>query len=145
MTELAGTAAILRSLDDVARGPFRRLRARLPDAVNPSGPTVRTFKGLDAGDDAGVGVSLVATREDGRCLFWLVEIWLNHPTGGPWSAMVKGEIDLDDDNGDARCVVNDQRGAQTVIEAATAIRELADVVASYPVDELLADPKERRG
>lgn len=133
-------AAILLSLHNIVNGGFHRLRyERLPESINPQGPTLQTFEGFDRTGGAGADVSIVATREDGRQLFWQVEIWIDRYAGDDrWSAIVKGEIDLDDEDGNDRCVLNEQRTVDTGEQAGAAIRELARMVVNYPVDELLA-------
>lgn len=137
MTEWAGTAAILLSLHDVMNGGFGRLRGRLPDELAPDGPSLHLFSGFDGTGGGGADVAITAKRADGRQLRWMVEIWIDrHPAGDDWYATVKGEIDVDDDEGNDCCVLNEQRTVDNGQQAADAIRELAAMVVDYPLPEL---------
>lgn len=130
---------MLLSLHDVVNGGFRRLRARLPDELEPQGPAIHLFSGFDGTGGAGADVSIIAKHPDGRQLSWMVEIWIDRFVGDDnWYATVKGEIDLDDDEGDDYCIVNEQRSVDSGQQAADAIRELAAIVADYPLPKLLA-------
>lgn len=120
-------------------GPFRRLYESLPGAINPKGPMLNTYEGLAGTGSAGIYLCVVAQREDGKALYWQVEMLIGRITAdGQWYATIKGEIDLDDDEGNDRCVLNEQRSAASGAEAAVAIRELGDTVSTYPIGELLS-------
>jgi hypothetical protein len=81
---------------------------------------------------------VTARHTDGRQLSWMVEIWIDREPAAEWYATVKGEIDLDDDEGDDFCVLNEQRTVDDGDQAAEAIRELGAMVVSYPLADLLA-------
>jgi hypothetical protein len=106
----------------------------------PDGPSLEVFEGLAAGG-AGLSAFVTARRSDGRALLWQVELWIEQDFQDEqgW-ATVKGEIDLDDEDGEPWCVLNEQRAVTTAEEAADAIRVLAETVSAYPIPELLANP-----
>lgn len=137
MSEWAGAAAILLSLHEARKGAFRRLRESLPQAIAAKGPDVHVFEGFSGTGGAGADVQVLATRSDGRLLSWLVEIWIDWRPDDGWYATVKGEIDLDDDEGRDHCVLNEQRNVASGEQVAAAIREMAALVAEYSLDELL--------
>jgi hypothetical protein len=140
VTELLGIAAVLLGVRRAVR-LFQGLHDALPGALEPSGPLVEPFEGFDGTGGAGVSVYVRAQHPDGRGLFWQVELWIDRQGGdrdGEWYGTVKAEIDLDDDDGNDHCVVNEQRGFNSSVEAATAIREMTDVVCSHPLEALLA-------
>lgn len=138
MNELNALVDIVSALSDVTDGPLHKLRNDLPTSIGPTGPTTRLFKiGLDEQGDVGVAVEVVGTRADGRYVGWIVEAWI-YPTGdGEWLANVKAEIDLDDREGDDRCVLNDQQIIADWREVADAIQRAARLVVEYPRDALL--------
>jgi hypothetical protein len=139
MTGWIDTATVFLAFHEVTNETFVRLRGSMPDAIAPEGPTLNTFTGMHGTGGAGMSAFITARHEDGRAVYWQVEIWLDRDQNGDgWWATVKGEIDLDDDAGHDRCVLNEQRSVATASEAAAAIRELGSLVAGYPLDHLLA-------
>lgn len=62
--------------------------------------------------------------------------WRLHTERGSWLANVKGEIDLDDEEGSDHCVVNEQRIVADTADAEAAIRQMATLVISRPLDAL---------
>src|SRR5438067_532020 len=100
MTEWAGTTAVLLSLHEVMTDRFRRLRGNLPDVMEPQGPALNLFEGVQGTGGVGANVAIIASHDDGRQLSWLVEIWIDRDPDGDWYATVKGEIDLDDEQGE---------------------------------------------
>ena len=85
----------------------------------------------DAGG-AGVDVTATARHAERRNLCWMVAIWMDRAAGGSWYATVKGEIDLDDDDGGDFCVLNEQRAVAEANETAKAVRMLSAMVANCP-------------
>ena len=144
VTEWAGIAAILLSLNDVVTGGFRVLRNGLPEAANAQGPTVQVFSGQPGTGGAGADVSVVATREDGRRLLWTVEVWIDRSCDGQWCATVKGEIDLADDDGGDRCVVNDQRTVRDGCRDTRAHRHRGELPHRRATDHAVASLERRR-
>ena len=138
MTDWAATASILLRLQGVMDRQFRLLRDKLPETLHATGPDLGLFQGFPATGGAGAEVRVIARHDDGRQLSWAVEVRIDRwPPGESWYATVKGEIDLDDDQGDDYCVLNEQRTVDNAKQAADAIEELAMLVASYPLPELL--------
>lgn len=139
MADWEGTAAILLSLHDAMNGSFRRLRSEITDEFAPEGPVLRIVNGFDGTGGAAADVSITATHADGRQLSWLVQIWIDRHDGDEtWCVTVKGEIDLDDEEGDDYCVLNEQRTVNDGRQAAAAIDELTAMVVDYPLEHLLA-------
>ena len=118
-------------------GGFRELRGRLPEELHPQGPELHLFEGFEGTGGAGADVTVSARHADGRQLRWMIEIWIDRHAADDWYATVKGEIDLDDDEGDDFCVLNEQRTVADGDEAAEAIRELGAMVVDYPLTDLL--------
>src|SRR4051812_23903143 len=115
---------------DVVDGPMRNLRAQLPAALAPTRPTIQLFSIVE--NDAGIAVQLTCMRGDGRLISWVIEVWI-YPTGpNDWSANVKAEIDLDDRNGDDRCVLNDQQVVTDSAAAGYAVMRAAELVTNQP-------------
>ena len=138
MIELTSAAIVLAAFEETIASPLRRLRGSLPAESRPDGPSLEIF---DGGSVAGTGLSafVVARRPDTRVLCWQGEMWMRpDPVTAHWSATVKGGIDLDDEEGEPQCVLNEQRTVANAEHAAAAIRELSRLVADYPIPELLA-------
>jgi hypothetical protein len=139
VTEWAQTAAVLSAFHDVMAGPLRSLRSALPAAIHPDGPTLDAFEGFTGAGGAGLSAFVVARHPDGRSLHWQVELWVDrHSVDREWRASVKGEIDLEDDEGLDRCVLNEQRSVASGAQAAVAVRELGESVGRFPLGELLS-------
>lgn len=137
MTE-SDMTAILLAFQQVMDGPMRELRAALPEAIKPEGPTLGVFDGHSGTGGAGMFAIITACHEDGRSLSWEVEIWIEPgQRDRPEWIGVKGEIDLADDEGDPRCVLNEQQNVSNGPDAAQAINDLAVAVSNYPIAELL--------
>ena len=135
MNDLAGAVTILSAMRDAVEGPMRSLRAQLPAALEPTRPTIQLFSIVE--NAVGVAVQLTCTRGDGRLISWLIEVWI-YPTGpNDWSANVKAEIDLDDRNGDDRCVLNDQQVVSDSVGAGGAIKRAAELITKHPREDLL--------
>lgn len=140
MTEWADVVTILLGMNTAIDNGFQQLRGRLPDLASPRGPFLTVFDATGQ-RGAGAGVWVLATRADGREVSWCVEIVIDPPgLDQRWHVTVQGDIDLDDDAGEDRCVLNEQRSVETAPEAAAAIRELTRIVTTYPVGELLTMP-----
>jgi hypothetical protein len=137
VTELAPEALVWAALQEAVAGPLSALRSALPAKSRPQGPSLEPF---DMGSIGGNDLSafLLAQRDDDRYLFWQVEVWIREegPPRG-WSAVVKGEIDLDGVDGNPRCVLNQQVTALSSEGAVEAIRDLAQLVCAYPVGDLM--------
>jgi hypothetical protein len=138
MNEMAATVSLLAGLSDASGGPLARLRRRLPLDINPS-VSSELFTGVSATRDAGVAVQLTATRGDGRAVSWLVEAWVYLDGPDAWRVNIKAEIDLNDSDGDDRCVLNEQEIITDVADIRDAIDRAARLVADYPTDDLLTD------
>jgi hypothetical protein len=137
VNDLIAVATVLRSLADVQAGSFRRLFAALPSASQPTTPRVEIFDGMPGTRGAGASVSLSAKRSDARRVVWLVEVWIDTwDTQDTWQTIVKGEIDIDDDDGNDECELNIQRQPRSADEAAAAITELARLVLAHEVEGL---------
>jgi hypothetical protein len=135
VTDPAGVA--FSALQEVIAGPLRALHAGLPADARAKGPKLDQF---DLHGD-GLSAYVLAQRSDDRYLFWQIEVWL--PAEFPpddWHAVIKGEVDLDDVEGDPRCVLNEQLSATSAEELVVAIRDLAELVCAYPVAELMTMP-----
>ena len=86
-----------------------------------------------------MAVTVTATRGDSRLVSWSVEAWI-YPNGqNDWLVNVKAEIDLDDRDGNDRCVVNEQEIVSDSTAAGHAIRQAAEVLLGYPREDLLSD------
>ena len=82
---------------------------------------------------------MTATRGDGRVVSWCVEAWFYPDGPNVWRANVKAEIDLDDNNGDDRCVLNEQEIVDNAATATAAIRRACEIVVGYLREDLLTD------
>jgi hypothetical protein len=136
MTDWADMTAIWGAFDVINRNEFGRLRLSLPEGVRPDRSSFAVWDGMRQGD-AGISLWLATQREDGRGLSWGVELYVYRDEEQGWRASVKGEIDLEDDQGNERCVLNEQTAVADAASAARAINELAESVTKYPLDELL--------
>jgi hypothetical protein len=68
---------------------------------------------------------------------WNVEVWLDTwDNEGPWSAVVKGVIEVDDSEGEPQTVFDVQRTVHDVPAIVEAVHEAADLVAAYDEPDL---------
>jgi hypothetical protein len=134
---LAGYSSDAASLQDVANGCLLDLQRRLPAKLHPHGPNLCS-KGHEGAGEAGVDVTVTARHADRHNLCWMVAIWMDRAAGDSWYATVKGETDLDDDDGGDFCVLNEQHAVAEANETAEAVRVLSAMVANCPLTGLLA-------
>ena len=127
MSDLAGVAAVLRSVDEIANG---------------YGPLSRMYRDLDSPQrrqaDGGLrDPELAARLPDRRRVHWTVDVWLHQSEpDGPWSAVVKGDVDrdlTDDAYSDDECLFLEQRTVHDAAGAAAAVREMAELVVKQDV------------
>jgi hypothetical protein len=139
VSDLASAVDVLCALSDVCEGSFQGLSDRLPPSVRPTGPTSELFRIGRGHNDAGTAVTVTATRGDGRLVSWSVEAWIYPDGQDDWLINVKAEIDLDDSEGNDRCVLNEQEILSDSTAACHAIRQAAEIVLSYAHEDLLTD------
>ena len=108
-------------------------RTLLAVHAHPDDETITTGGTLARYAAEGVRTVVVTcTRGDGRLISWLVEVWI-YPTGPKdWAANVKAEIDLDDSNGDDRCVLKDQQVVTDVLVVEGAVKRATALVVNHP-------------
>jgi hypothetical protein len=145
VSELATVASVLRCIAEVAQsgGIARRQTDILVKERLESGrlhePETRTevFTGMHGTAGAGAAATLTARLADTRMVVWTVEVWLDTWVNeGGWSAVVKGEIEVDDSEGEPQTVFDVQRTVHDVAAIVEAVNETADLVAAYDEPDL---------
>jgi hypothetical protein len=145
VSDLAAVASVLRSIAEAAEsgGLARRHTDILMNERLESGrlhePQKRTevFTGMDGTAGAGAAATLTARLADKRLVVWNVEVWLDTwDNEGPWSAVVKGVIEVDDSEGEPQTVFDVQRTVHDVPAIVEAVHEAADLVAAYDEPDL---------
>ena len=145
VSDLAKVAAVLRCIAEVGSsgGLAKRHTDILANEMLGTGrlrePTRRTeaFTGMHHTAGAGAAATLTARLADKRLVVWNVEVWLDTwDNEGPWSAVVKGEIEVDDSDGEPQTVFDVQRTVYDATAIVDAVREAADLVGAYDEPDL---------
>jgi hypothetical protein len=145
VSDLATVASVLRCIAEVAEsgGLARRhadilMNTRLePGRLHEPQKRTEVFTGMHGTAGAGAAATLTARLADKRLVVWNVEVWLDTwDNNGPWSAVVKGEIEVDDSEGEPQTVFDVQRTVHDVSAIVEAVHEAADLVAAYDEPDL---------
>lgn len=128
MSDLVAIATVLRAVSEAAEslgGPDRR---------------IEVFPGLPHTDGAGVAAHVTSRRRgDQRRVVRTVEVWIDtwenpwEDEPGDWMAVVKGEIEVDDEAGQPQTELTEQRNVHDVLGIVSAVRECAKLVATHDV------------
>jgi len=147
VSDLAAVAAVLRAIAELTEPPgvLSRLhldiedqqRRRTEDGLRDAEIRTSVFAGASGTAGAGADVIVLARLPDGRRVSWAVEVGIDAgEPGGPWRAVVKGDVDrdlTDEPSSDEECLFLEQRTVHDVAGIQLAVRQMARLVVGQDV------------